>query len=89
MPQLINERKQDIKRDFGSQLLLHNDPEVDGFLVIDSLMKILGFSKDKAVDKTMEAHYFSVASLGTYPLEMSEFYSEQFCKLGILVTYTK
>lgn len=89
MPQVLENKKNQNKQDFNCQLILHNDPDVSGILVIESIMQILGFSQEKAVEKTMEAHYFSSSVLGTYPLEMAEFYSEQFCQLGILVTYTK
>jgi ATP-dependent Clp protease adapter protein ClpS len=89
MPQVINESRNEIRQDYNACLILHNDPDVNGYIVIEALMVILGFDEDKAVNKTMEAHYFSSSNLGSYPLEMAEFYSEQFCKLGILVTYKK
>lgn len=86
---LKNEDKNKVKNNYEALLLLHNDPEVNGFFVIESLINILGLSEELAVEKTMEAHYFSIAVLGSYPLEIAEFYSEQFCKIGILVTYKK
>lgn len=89
MPQVIEQNKVKNNKDFECILRLHNDPEMCGNLVIEALMQILGFNQEKAVEKTMEAHYFDTSILGTYPLEMAEFYSEQFNKLGILVTYKK
>lgn len=89
MPQLLENKQVKNTKDFEAELILHDDPDVSGFLVIESIMQILNFSKEKAIEKTMEAHYFSSSILGTYPLEMAEFYSEQFINLGITVTYAK
>jgi len=89
MPQVIDQIKNEIKQDYSACLILHNDPYVNGYLVIEALIQILGFSEEKALNKTMEAHKFESSNLGSYPLEMAEHYSEQFCKLGILVTYKK
>lgn len=88
MPQLI-EIQNDVKYYYDACLILHNDPEVNGYLVIEAIMQILGFDKEKAVNKTMEAHQFEYSILGYYPLEIAEHYTEQFCKLGILVTYKR
>lgn len=87
MPQTIEEKKSERKQSYAVQLILHDDPYVNGYLVIQSIMQILGFSEEKAVTKTMEAHLFSSSILGSYPLEMAEFYTAQFQERGIPVTY--
>lgn len=89
MPLVIEEKKSERKVDYAIQLILHDDPNVNGFLVIESIMLILGFPEEKAVKKTLEAHLFSSSVLGAYPFEFAEFYAEQFQARGIPVTYIK
>lgn len=88
MPQLIKKLENTLdKKEYPNvKLILHNDDSVFGLYVIESIVEILNLPEEVSVNKVMEAHYFDVSILGTYPLEVAEHYSELFCQRNILVT---
>jgi ATP-dependent Clp protease adapter protein ClpS len=70
----------------SNALYLHNDDNVNGHIVIEALGNVLGFDRQTAMQKVMEAHYNEKSYLVSDDKKTLEKYKNIFSNIGITTT---
>ena len=68
------------------KLILNNDDDVSGTLVIEALQTITKKTYEEAIAITLEAHATGTSIIGHYPREEASDYKSQFQTYGITTT---
>ena len=71
-------------------VLLHNDDHNEMGYVVDSLCKAVDtLSTQEAIGVMIEAHMKGVATVGSWRLELAEYYRDRIQSFGLTVTIEK